>query len=175
VTIYLLSGFLMAGLVRELGTLRAQREAFDHQRAETEALRALDKMKSDFLAEMSHDFRSPLTVVRGALEILQSQRPAPLTDRQQELTERADRNVRRLEEFSEDLLEMARIEHGAIELERVEIDACNLVREVVEDDRGLAGRAAWRIDPLRGRDRGRRRLRIDRSFRAGGMTGVRGA
>jgi len=138
VTIYLLSGFLMAGLVRELGTLRAQREAFDHQRAETEALRALDKMKSDFLAEMSHDFRSPLTVVRGALEILQSQRPGPLTDRQQELAERADRNVRRLEEFSEDLLEMARIEHGAIDLERVEIDACNLVREVVEDHRGLA-------------------------------------
>jgi signal transduction histidine kinase len=138
VTIYLLAGFLMAGLVRELATLRAQREAFEHQRAETEALRALDKMKSDFLAEMSHDFRSPLTVVRGALEILQSERPGPLTDRQQELTARADRNVRRLEEFSEDLLEMARIEHGAIQLERVEIDACNLVREVVDDHRGLA-------------------------------------
>jgi signal transduction histidine kinase len=139
VTIYLLAGFLMAGLVRELATLRAQREAFEHQRAETEALRALDKMKSDFLAEMSHDFRSPLTVVRGAIELLQSQRPGPLNDRQHELAARADRNVRRLEEFSEDLLEMARIEHGAIELERVEIDACNLIREVVEDHRGLAG------------------------------------
>jgi signal transduction histidine kinase len=138
VTIYLLAGFLMAGLVRELGTLRAQREAFERQRAETEALRTLDKLKSDFLAEMSHDFRSPLTVVRGALEILQSQRPGPLTERQQELTSQADRNVRRLEEFSEDLLEMARIEHGAIELERVEMDACNLVREVVEDHRALA-------------------------------------
>ena len=138
VIIYLLAGFLMAGLLRELSTLRAQREAFEHQRAETEALRALDRMKSEFLAAMSHDFRSPLTVVRGAIEILLSGRPGPLTASQQELAQRADRNVHRLEEFSEDLLEMARIEHGAILLERVEIDACALVGEVVDDHRVFA-------------------------------------
>ena len=138
VTIYLLAGFLMGGLLRELGTLRDQREAFEHQRAETEALRALDRMKSEFLAAMSHDFRSPLTVVRGALEILLSQRPGPLTASQHELAQRADRNVHRLEEFAEDLLEMARIEHGAVLLERVEIDACALVREVVDDHRVFA-------------------------------------
>jgi signal transduction histidine kinase len=138
VIIYLVAGFLMAGLVRELAILRAQREAFDHQRAETEALRALEQMKSDFLAEMSHDFRSPLTVVRGAVELLMSQRPGPLNTAQNELAVRAARNVHRLEEFAEDLLEMARIEHGEVRLERVEIDACELVREVVDDHRPFA-------------------------------------
>ena len=138
VIIYLLAGFLMAALLRELETLRTQREAFEHQRAETEALRVLDRMKSDFLAEMSHDFRSPLTVVRGAVELLASERPGPLVERQRELVGRAERNVHRLEEFTEDLLEMARIEHGAIALDRVEIDACALVREVVEDQRQTA-------------------------------------
>jgi signal transduction histidine kinase len=138
VVIYLLGGFLMAGLVGELGRLRARREAFEHQQAETEALRALDQMKSEFLAEMSHDFRSPLTVVRGAVELLMSGRPGPLNAGQHELTLRAARNVHRLEEFAEDLLEMARIEHGGITLERVEIDAAELVREVVEDQRPFA-------------------------------------
>ena len=138
VAIYLLAGFLMTGLLRELATLRAQREAFEHQRAETEALRQLDKMKSEFLAEMSHDFRSPITVVRGTLELLLSERPGALRPEQRSLAQRADRNVRRLEEFSEDLLEMARIEHGAVALERVEIDGCALVREVVEDHRPLS-------------------------------------
>ena len=138
VIIYLLAGFLMAALLRELETLRMQREAFEHQQAETEALRVLDRMKSDFLAEMSHDFRSPLTVVRGAVELLSSERPGPLAARQRELVGRAERNVHRLEEFTEDLLEMARIEHGAIALDRVEIDACALVREVVEDHRPTA-------------------------------------
>jgi len=145
VSIYVISGFLMTALLRELATLRAQREAFEHQRAETEALRHLDRMKSDFLAEMSHDFRSPITVVRGALELLLSERPGPLRTEQRGLAERADRNVKRLEEFSEDLLEMARIEHGSIALERVEIDACALVREVVDDQRSLAERRGQTI------------------------------
>jgi two-component system sensor histidine kinase KdpD len=138
VAIYLIAGFLVAGLLRELEGLRQQREHFEHQRVETEALRALEQLKSDFLAEMSHDFRSPLTVVRGSIEILMSERPGPLTPAQQELAVRAARNVHRLEEFAEDLLEMARIEHGDVTLERVEIDACELVREIVEDHRPFA-------------------------------------
>jgi len=146
VIIYLLAGFLMAALLRELETLRRQREAFEHQRAETEALRVLDRMKSDFLAEMSHDFRSPLTVVRGATELLSSGRPGPLTERQRELVSRTERNVHRLEGFTEDLLEMARIEHGAIELDRVEMDACELVREVVEDHRPFAQERGQQIE-----------------------------
>ena len=149
--IYLIAGFLMIGLLRELAALRAQREAFEHQRAETEALRELDRLKNDFLAEMSHDFRSPITVVRGALELLLSERPGPLQAAQRSLAERADRNVKRLEEFSEDLLEMARIEHGAIALERVEIDACALVREVCDDQRTLAERRGQSIQ-IRCRD-----------------------
>jgi signal transduction histidine kinase len=146
VIIFLLAGFLMAALLRELETLRRQREAFEHQRAETEALRQLDRMKSDFLAEMSHDFRSPLTVVRGAVELLSSERPGPLAARQRELVGRAERNVHRLEEFTEDLLEMARIEHGAIELDRVEMDACALVNEVAEDHRPLAHERGQEIE-----------------------------
>src|SRR5439155_6652055 len=90
VTIYLLAGFLMTGLLRELATLRAQREAFEHQRAETEALRQVDRMKSDVLAERSHDFRSPITVVRGALELLLSERPGGLRPDQRGLAHRAD-------------------------------------------------------------------------------------
>jgi signal transduction histidine kinase len=72
------------------------------------------------------------------MELLLSERPGPLSPGQHELASRAARNVHRLEEFAEDLLEMARIEHGAIELERVEIDACALVREVVDDHRAFA-------------------------------------
>jgi signal transduction histidine kinase len=138
VVIYLLAGFLMAGLVRELGRLRARREAFEHQQAETEALRALEQMKSEFLAEMSHDFRSPLTVVRGAVELLLGERPGTLTSAQRELAESAERNVRRLEDFTAQLLEMARLEEGQIALDKEEIDAIALVRDVVADHAVLA-------------------------------------
>ncbi|HUQ42411.1 MAG TPA: HAMP domain-containing sensor histidine kinase [Candidatus Limnocylindrales bacterium] len=146
VAIYVLAGFLLGGLVRELDALRAQRVAFEHQRAETEALRVLEQMKSEFLAEMSHDFRSPLTVVRGAVELLMSERPGALNRSQHELAVRAARNIHRLEEFAEDLLEMARIEHGGVKLERVEIDACELVREIVDDHRASAEIRAQSFD-----------------------------
>jgi signal transduction histidine kinase len=138
VTVNFLAAFLMAGLVRELRGLRGQREAFLRQTAETEALRAVDQMKSDFLAAMSHDFRSPLTVVRGAVELLLGERPGTLTPGQRELAESAERNVLRLEEFTEDLLEMARLEQGAVALEPEDLDVRVLLGEVVADHQILA-------------------------------------
>ncbi len=138
VAVYLLAAFLMSGVLRELAALRAQREQFFRQSAETEALRAIDRMKSDFLAAMSHDFRSPLTVVRGAVELLLGERPGALTSAQRELAQSAERNIRRLEEFTEELLEMARLEHGAVALDREEVDPTALVRDVVADHSVLA-------------------------------------
>ena len=138
VTVNLLAAFLMSGLLRELRGLRGQREAFLKQTAETEALRAVDQMKSDFLAAMSHDFRSPLTVVRGAVELLLGERPGALTAGQRELAESAERNVLRLEEFTEDLLEMARLEQGAVALEPEDLDVRALLTEIVADHQILA-------------------------------------
>ena len=138
VTVNFLAAFLMAGLVRELRGLRGQREAFLRQAAETEALRAVDQLKSDFLAAMSHDFRSPLTVVRGAVELLLGERPGALTAGQRELAESAARNVLRLEEFTEDLLEMARLEQGAVALEPEDLDVRVLLSEIVADHQILA-------------------------------------
>jgi signal transduction histidine kinase len=138
VTVNFLAAFLMAGLVRELRGLRGQREAFLRQAAETEALRAVDQLKSEFLAAMSHDFRSPLTVVRGAVELLLGERPGALTPGQRELAESAERNVLRLEEFTEDLLEMARLEQGAVALEPEDLDMRALLSEIVADHQILA-------------------------------------
>jgi len=120
ISIFLLTGFLVFSLVRELASLRE-----------------VDRAKSEFMATMSHDFRSPLTVVRGVLELLLSERPGELNERQRELAGRAERNVHRLEGFAEDVLEMARIEQGAVALDVEEIDMTSLLHEVVDDHRAL--------------------------------------
>lgn len=145
VALFALEAFLVSGILREIEKLRAQRDAFERQQAETEALRALDRAKSDFLAAMSHDFRSPLTVIRGTLELLLSQQPGPLAAAQQELARRAQRNVLRLEDFTEELLEMARLEQGGVQLDREYVDAYELIREVVEDHRPLAQERRQRV------------------------------
>ena len=138
VSVFLLAAYMMSGLLRELEHLRAQREKFVRQAVEAAALRQADRIKSEFLAAMSHDFRSPLTVVRGAVELLLGERPGSLTSAQRELAESAERNVRRLEDFTAQLLEMARLEEGQIALDKEEIDAIALVRDVVADHAILA-------------------------------------
>ncbi|HEY7625190.1 MAG TPA: ATP-binding protein [Candidatus Limnocylindria bacterium] len=135
---FILAAYMMSGLLRELEHLRAQREKFVRQSVEAAALRQADRIKSEFLAAMSHDFRSPLTVVRGAVELLLGERPGTLTAAQRELAESAERNVRRLEDFTAQLLEMARLEDGQIALDKEEIDAVALVRDVVADHAVLA-------------------------------------
>jgi signal transduction histidine kinase len=138
VSVFILAAYMMSGLLRELEHLRAQREKFVRQAVEAAALRQADRIKSEFLAAMSHDFRSPLTVVRGAVELLLGERPGTLTSAQRELAESAERNVRRLEDFTAQLLEMARIEEGQVALDKEEIDAIALVRDVVADHAVLA-------------------------------------
>jgi len=131
VAVFVLAAYLMAGILRELEALRTQREAFVRATAEAAMLRQADHIKSEFLAAMSHDFRSPLTVVRGAVELLLGERPGTLTQQQRELAESAERNVRRLEDFTEQLLEMARLEEGQITLEKEHVDPVALLREIV--------------------------------------------
>lgn len=138
VCVFVLAAYLMSGLLRELEHLRAQRERYVRQSAEAAALRQADRIKSEFLAAMSHDFRSPLTVVRGAVELLLGERPGALTPAQRELAESAERNVKRLEEFTAQLLEIARLEEGQIALDKEEIDPVALVRDVVADHAVLA-------------------------------------
>jgi signal transduction histidine kinase len=138
VCVFILAAYMMSGLLRELELLRAQREKFVRQAVEAAALRQADRIKSEFLAAMSHDFRSPLTVVRGAVELLLGERPGTLTSAQRELAESAERNVRRLEDFTAQLLEMARLEEGQVALDKEEIDAIALVRDVVADHAVLA-------------------------------------
>ena len=138
VAVFLIAAYLMAGILRELETLREQREAFVKATAETAMLRQADHIKSEFLAAMSHDFRSPITVVRGAVELLLGERPGSLTPQQRDLAESAERNVRRLEEFTEQLLEMARLEEGQITLEKEQLDPVELLRDVVAAHSPLA-------------------------------------
>lgn len=145
VAVFLLTALLMIGILRELHALRAQRERLLREASEARALREADRMQREFLAAMSHDFRNPLTVVRGALELLLGGRPGALTPRQRELADGAIRNVHRLEEFTEELLDVSQLEEGKVALEPVELDPRALLHEVVEEHRPLLDEKAQRI------------------------------
>jgi signal transduction histidine kinase len=76
-------------------------------------LRALDQVKSDFLATVSHELRTPLTSIAGYVEILREHAAGPLTPEQDRMLGTVDRNTARLRHLIEDVLTLSKIESGA--------------------------------------------------------------
>jgi len=93
-------------------------------------LQAMEKMRRELIAGVSHELRSPLAAIRGFVQgmlddvIPPRERPRCLTLVLQE--------TNRLTAMTNDLLEMARLEAGGIVLQRNEIGLCRLVREMAE-------------------------------------------
>ena len=95
-------------------------------------LRALDRLKSDLLANVSHELRTPLTSVKGYMEALHEELLGPLTDAQREALEVSARSLDRLLYMIDELLSYARFESGAVQLERRNVDLAAVARQVVE-------------------------------------------
>jgi signal transduction histidine kinase/DNA-binding response OmpR family regulator len=91
----------------------------------------LEHAKSEFVATASHELRSPLTSIKGFVELL-DRSPDGMTARQREFVEIILRSTDRLVELVNDLLDVARIEADRVEITRRPIDVGEAVREVAE-------------------------------------------
>jgi PAS domain S-box-containing protein len=105
--------------VRQLETLKARNE----ERV------ALDRMKSQLLANVSHELRTPLVSIKGYNELLLRGALGPLTPRQRRALEIAGANTDRLIELIEALLDFAHHEEGRLEIRPVRVD----IRDPVQD------------------------------------------
>jgi signal transduction histidine kinase/HAMP domain-containing protein len=76
----------------------------------------LEQAKSDFVATASHELRSPLTSIKGFIELLESTENENLTARQQDFIHIALQSTDRLVDLVNDLLDVARIESGQFEI-----------------------------------------------------------
>lgn len=92
-------------------------------------LKELDRMKSEFVATVSHDLRSPLTAVGGLADLIGM--AGDLTEKQQEALGRMRRSVGQMEELIEDLLDLGKIEQG-IDMEMSLCQVEEVVQEAVE-------------------------------------------
>jgi signal transduction histidine kinase len=96
-------------------------------------LRQTEEAKQQFFAVVSHELRSPLTSIRGAVDLLHQHTPDPLTENQHRLTEIIARSSERLLRLANQILEMSRLRAGFAELERKPLDLAALVDRVVEE------------------------------------------
>lgn len=94
-------------------------------------LEELNKLKDDFVAIVSHDLRSPLTAILGASEVLLNDdfMERPLTADQKELVSNIEFMGHQQLDLVNDLLDLAKIESGHLELNPSFVDICKVARD----------------------------------------------
>jgi len=93
-------------------------------------LRRLERVRRDFVANVSHELKTPLTSIQGFVETLLS---GALHDEENNVRflQRIDANVKRLTSLVADLLSLARIESGQLEIQRGAVDWREVLDEVL--------------------------------------------
>jgi len=98
-----------------------------------DALKEADQRKDEFLAMLAHELRNPLAPVRNAVEILRLVGPSdPVVNKAREIISRQVSHMARL---VDDLLDVARIARGKIQLRTERCDLAAIVRQTAEDYR----------------------------------------
>lgn len=100
-----------------------------------ERLRQLERMKSDFLSAVSHDFKTPLTSIMASVGLLLTTLRGERLATTVRLGENIERNVERLDGLVSDLLDMARLQSGRVTVQREPVQI-----EAVLDDAAAAVR-----------------------------------
>ncbi|MEO5903865.1 MAG: PAS domain-containing protein [Gemmatimonadaceae bacterium] len=106
----------------------------ERERLKHEA-QAANKAKMEFLAAMSHELRTPLNAINGYADLLLMEIPGPLVKEQHDFIARIQRSGKFLLGLINDVLSFAKIDAGALEVRRVEVnigDVLNGIHTLVE-------------------------------------------
>jgi len=111
-----------------------------------ERTKELDRLKSEFVAVVSHEVRTPLTSIKGSLELLGDTRFLTLPAPQKELLAICQANTERLISLINDILDFSKLESSKLSLNVESMSVERVLNEVVENIRNLAGQKEVAID-----------------------------
>lgn len=96
------------------------------------ALEAADRLKTEFIANVSYELRTPLNAIIGFTEILANEFFGPLNERQKDYTRSILESSHGLRNLINDILDLATIEAGYLELELTTVDVSGLLNGVAQ-------------------------------------------
>lgn len=108
--------------------------------AQSDQLRTLDETKSRFFANVSHEFRTPLSLIIGPVDDLRGGRDGELAPLVRRRLDGVQNNARRLLQLVEQLLDVARLESGTLHLSADVRDLVPLLRRLADSYASLAER-----------------------------------
>ena len=130
----------------QLATALANARAYEEERQRAEALAAVDRAKTAFFSNVSHEFRTPLTLMLGPIADLLAEARGPLTRPQRESLDILQRNAGRLLKLVNALLDFSRIEAGRAQATYAPTDVAGLTRELAGAFRSAIEHAGIRFE-----------------------------
>jgi len=127
-------------ITAQLATAIANARAYEDERRRSQALAELDQAKTVFFSNVSHEFRTPLTLMLGHVDDGLDDLADPLTTGQRERQLSVQRNGTRLLKLVNSLLDFSRIEAGRIQASYEPVDVGTLTAEVASAFRSLVER-----------------------------------
>ena len=126
-------------------TAVANARAYEDERRRSEALAELDRAKTTFFSNISHEFRTPLTLMLGPVEVALAASDEPLSPGQRERLEVVHRNGLRLERLVNSLLEFSRIEAGRVRAAYEPTYLADFTAELASNFRSACERAGLQL------------------------------
>ena len=96
------------------------------------SLKMMDQLKSNFVHMVSHEIRSPLNSVLMQIKVVTDRLAGDLTDKQAQIMDRVSLKINGLVNLSNELLDLAKIESGAVGAQREAVDVRALLVQEVE-------------------------------------------
>ena len=141
----------LLGSLADQATLALERVRLTNEAARADILAQSDELKSALLASVSHDLRTPLATIKTAVSSLQDASVDWSPEARADFLEAIDEETDRLTRMVANLLDLSRIEGGALRPDRDWYDARELVRHVVDRLQSRAAASGHelssRIDP----------------------------
>jgi PAS domain S-box-containing protein len=131
---------LLAG---QIGAAIANSLAYEEERRRAEALAELDRAKTAFFSNVSHEFRTPLTLMLGPLQELMD--TATLSPDSRDRAAMARRNALRMQRLVNSLLDFSRLEAGRVEARYEPLDLAALTADLASTFRSAIERAGLEL------------------------------
>jgi two-component system sensor histidine kinase/response regulator len=96
-------------------------------------LREIDSLKSDLLGIVSHEFRTPLTSLKGYVSLLQTGGLGAVSETQMEALLAVGENTRRLEKLVDNILVLAEVGGGSVEIRMQDVDLGRVLEQAVQE------------------------------------------
>jgi signal transduction histidine kinase len=120
-------------------------QAYEEERRRAEALAELDRAKTEFFSNVSHEFRTPLTLMLGPVEDLLSHDAGSLESAQRTQLEVVHRNALRLQKLVNSLLDFSRIQAGRVDAAYEPTELSSYVSGLASSFRAACERAGLRL------------------------------